>query len=74
MELHDAIIVVLKEANRPLTCSEIAQKINARNLYERGDKKPLKSNQITARINSPSYQHLFEKDQTHTPMLISTVI
>ncbi len=69
MELQNAMISVLKETGCPLTCPAIAEKINARNLYKRGDGGPLKGGQISARISK--YPHLFKKDKTHTPMLIS---
>lgn len=57
MTLHEAIVVVLKEAGRPLTRKDIADKINARKLYIRGDGKPLPSNQIGARVSH--YLNLF---------------
>lgn len=57
MTLHEAIVVVLKEAGRPLTRKDIADKINARKLYIRGDGKPLPSNQIGARVRH--YLNLF---------------
>ena len=69
LKLHEAIVIVLKEANRPLTCSEIADKINAQKLYERGDKNPLESTQISGRISK--YSYLFHQDKHHYPMLIS---
>jgi hypothetical protein len=67
--LHDAIIRILQEARKPLTCSMIAEKINAKHLYQRGDKAPLKGGQIAARIDKCS--KYFNKDKTQRPMLIS---
>lgn len=69
MNLHDAIVLILKEEGHPLTCSAIAEKIHKRKLYIKGNKTPLKGRQISARINQ--YQFLFKKDKTYTPMLIS---
>lgn len=66
MVLHEAMITVLKKANKPLTCSEIADKINDQNLYKRNN---LTGGDISARLS----HHLdkFNKNESCHPMLIS---
>ena len=56
LKLHEAIEKVISEAGRPLTFTEIAKQINAKNLYSRGDGGPVPSSQISARVkNYPSW-------------------
>ncbi|MCD7963255.1 MAG: winged helix-turn-helix domain-containing protein [Rikenellaceae bacterium] len=50
MTLHEAIERVLKESGHPMMLKEIASKINANHYYERNDKRPLKANQVYARV------------------------
>jgi type I restriction enzyme M protein len=50
MTLHDAIEIVLREARRALKPSEIANAINSRRLYVKGDNSEVGGNQISARI------------------------
>ena len=57
MTLHEAIIEVLKEANKPLSATDIARQINEKKLYSRGDNQPVPSNQIHARTKN--YSQLF---------------
>ncbi len=60
MKLHEAIIKVLSESEKEtMTPQEIADEINKRKLYERGDKGTIPSSQISARVNQ--YSHLFNK-------------
>ena len=59
--LHEAMQLVLKESNRPMTARELADEINKRNLYTRGDGELLPTNQICARARK--YQQLFEKTE-----------
>ena len=59
MKLHEAIETILKEAGNPLKPAEIAARINARNLYTRGDGKPVPYNQISLRVRN--YSSLFVK-------------
>jgi hypothetical protein len=74
MELHDAIIKALENANKPLTAQEIADSINASGLYDgRADGLPVPVGQITARINGKNYSHRFSKDKSVKPMLIGLV-
>lgn len=60
MTLHEAIIKVLKDTGKPLPASEIAFIINKNRLYIRGDKNPVPSSQIHARVKN--YPHLFKKE------------
>lgn len=61
LKLHEAIQIVLKEADRPMTSREIADEINKRGLYHRKvDSNTVPPNQISARINN--YPLLFEKE------------
>ncbi len=62
MKLHEAIIEVLNDNKSGLTTKQIADKINQKKLYIRGDEEPVPSSQISARINRPSYMYLFERD------------
>ncbi|WP_412096421.1 winged helix-turn-helix domain-containing protein [Bacteroides heparinolyticus] len=69
MLLHDAILEVLKRSGKPMTCSEIRDEIVKQKLYQKKDCSSLNSGQISARINH--YPHLFNKDTSCSPMLIS---
>ena len=51
MTLHAAIEQILKENHRPMTSRELTDAINAKHLYERKDKKPIPTSQITARVH-----------------------
>jgi len=56
MTLHEAIEKVLKESGRPMSAAEIADVVNKQGLYSRGDKNPVPSSQIHARVkNYPSW-------------------
>lgn len=59
MTLHEAIEEVLKENGSGLKAREIADRINDRKLYQRGDKAPLPTSQIHARVKN--YPRLFQK-------------
>lgn len=59
MTLHEAIKQVLLDSKRSMTAMEIADEVNARELYSREDKKLVPPSQINARINN--YPHLFTK-------------
>ena len=41
MDLHHAILEILKSSRVPLTFSEIALRINQAGIYQRNDGKPL---------------------------------
>lgn len=71
MTLHEAIAQVLKESGKPLTCSEIAKKINNQKLYIREDKTDVPGTQISARLNH--HRTIFAVDKSVTPMLVSLV-
>lgn len=69
LKLHEAIEMVIKEAGRPLTFTEIAKQINARNLYSRKDGAPVPASQISARIkNYPSW---FTVNRDESPATVS---
>ena len=69
LKLHEAIEMVIKEAGRPLTFTEIAKQINARNLYSRKDGAPVPASQISARVkNYPSW---FTVNRDETPATVS---
>ena len=69
LKLHEAIEMVIKEAGRPLTFTEIAKQINARNLYSRQDRTPVPASQISARVkNYPSW---FTVNRDETPATVS---
>ena len=69
MNLHNAIIQVLKKAGTPLSCRDIADIINKDQLYKKRDLSPIKGGQISARINQ--YPYLFKVDRTSKPILVS---
>lgn len=69
MNLHDAIIQVLREMGTPLSCRDIADIINKTQLYKKRDLSHIKGGQISARINQ--YPYLFKVDRTSKPMLVS---
>jgi hypothetical protein len=60
MKLHEAIELVLKENKRPMSTQELADIINARKLYVRGDGLPLPKQQIYLR--SRNYVKYFQLD------------
>ncbi len=51
MTLHESIITVLQEKNRPMNASDIAHEINTRKLYQQRKGTPVPSSQISARVN-----------------------
>ena len=69
LKLHEAIEMVIKEAGKPLTFTEIAKQINARKLYSRKDGAPVPASQISARIkNYPSW---FTVNRDESPATVS---
>lgn len=64
MTLHEAILHVLRDANQTLTSSEIAKRVNEKNLYQRGDGSLVPASQISSRINN--YPQLFLKYENQT--------
>jgi len=48
--LHEAISLVLDTEGRALSTTSIAALVNARALYLRGDLRPVRASQISARI------------------------
>ncbi|MBN1187467.1 MAG: N-6 DNA methylase [Bacteroidales bacterium] len=61
LTLHEAIAKVLKEAGKPLSADEIAQKVNEHKLYVRNDGNPVPTSQIHARIKKYPNQFYFNK-------------
>ena len=61
MKLYEAMQLVLKENDRPMTARELADEINEMNLYTRKDRTPIPPNQIGVRAKN--YPHLFEKEE-----------
>lgn len=57
MTLHSAIQEVLRAAGHPLTTQEIADAVNNRGLYMRGDGEPLPPSQVSARVRN--YPEIF---------------
>ena len=66
-KLHETIQEVLRRSGHPLTFTEIANQINAQELYTRKDGQPVPASQISARVKS--YSQLFDvnaEDNPHT--------
>lgn len=59
MTLHEAILDVLRDAQRPMRTSEIAREVNARGTYRRHDNGPVPASQVSARTKN--YPHLFDR-------------
>ena len=71
LKLHEAIEMVIKEADRPLTFTEIARQINARNLYSRRDGAPVPASQISARIKNYPGWFTVNRDESPATVLIA---
>ena len=69
LKLHEAIELVIEDAGRPLTFTEIAKQVNARNLYSRKDGAPVPASQISARIKN--YPTWFTVNRDETPATVS---
>ena len=61
MTLHEAIEKVLRDNHHAMSSSDIAEAINTAHLYEREDKNPVPSSQISARVNN--YPLLFKREE-----------
>lgn len=59
MTLHEAMVVVLRDAERGLRAGDLAAEINRRRLYRMRDGRPVEAQQIHARVGN--YGHLFRK-------------
>lgn len=61
MKLHEAIDTVL--ANRPagMSARELADEIERRGLYLRGDGKPASPGQVNARVGNKTYRDRYRK-------------
>ncbi len=71
LKLHEAIELVIKEAGKPLTFTEIAKEINKRSLYSRKDGEHVPASQISARINN--YPAWFTVNRDESPAKVSLV-
>ena len=58
MKLHEAIVRVILESGKAMSAASIAERINNKKLYVRGDGQPLPPSQISARVNK--YRSVFE--------------
>lgn len=62
MKLHEAIEKLLIETRRPMTTTEIAEKLNQNKWYTRQDNGPITALQIHGRTRN--YPHLFLRDKS----------
>lgn len=60
MTLHEAIIVILKEKNREMTTTEIANELNRSNLYSKKDGSEITDYQVHGRTKN--YPKFFSRD------------
>lgn len=60
MTLHDAILEALKNLGNQASSRELADYINSKKLYQRGDLRPLEASQVRARVGN--YLNLFSID------------
>jgi len=61
MKLHEAIDTVLIEKGC-MYARALADEINRRSLYTRGDGQPLPSNQVHARVGNKTYRDRYRRD------------
>lgn len=61
MTLHEAIEQLLKQANRSMTTTEIANELNKNKWYTKNDKSNIEPKQIAARISK--HPTLFDRDE-----------
>lgn len=59
MTLHEAIIVILKEKDREMTTTEIANELNKSNLYSKKDGSEMTDYQVHGRTKN--YSKLFSR-------------
>ena len=69
MKLHESIQEVIRQSGRPLTYTEIAQRVNQQGLYCRKDGGPVPASQISARIKN--YPELFIVNDDVSPKTVS---
>ena len=63
--LHEAILVVLKEAdNEWMELEAIANAVNERQLYVQKNGQPVTADQVRLRTMTQSYIHEFDVDET----------
>lgn len=76
LTLHEAIVVVLSQKpNKTATTQEIADEINKRELYRRGDGTLVPAYQIVMRTNLSSgrYKHIFKFTPPNNVSLIGHI-
>ena len=69
MKLHEAIQEVIHQSGHPLTFTEIARQINAKELYNLKDGRPIPASQISARVKN--YPQLFDVNTDVNPKTIT---
>jgi type I restriction enzyme M protein len=67
MTLHDAIEKILRETRKSLKAAEIAETINSRRIYIKGDNTNVTSSQVLARVTK--YPNLFRIDENGISLL-----
>jgi hypothetical protein len=63
VKLHEAIDTVLADRPVGMYAREIADEINRRGLYTRGDGEPLPMKQIYSRISNETYRDRYRRDE-----------
>ena len=71
MKLHEAIQEVIRQSCRPLTYSEIAQRVNQQGLYSRKDGRSVPASQISARVKN--YPALFTVNNEASPATVTLI-
>ena len=71
MKLHEAIQEVIRQSGRPLTYSEIAQRVNQEGLYSRKDGRSVPASQISARVKN--YPALFTINNEVSPATVTLI-
>lgn len=63
LKLHEAMAVALRQRGNQWTkIADLAEMINAQELYAKGDGSRVEPNQLHARANRPTYRVMFEKE------------
>jgi hypothetical protein len=62
MKLHEAIDAVLADRPAGLSTRELADEIERRGLYLKGDGKPASPGQVNARVGNKTYRDHYRKD------------
>lgn len=62
MKLHEAIDAVLADRPAGMSTRELADEIERRGLYLKGDGEPASPGQVNARVSNKTYRHRYRKD------------